>query len=46
MCNVKSFEQCDRHLDFQFYEGLVYIISCTTRYFQNLLSLQKLISTK
>ena len=46
MCNVKSFEQCDRHLDVEFYGGRVYISSCTTRYFQNLLSLQKLIPTK
>ena len=46
MCNVKSFEQCDRHLCVEFYGGQVYISSCTTRYFQNLLSLQKLIPTK
>ena len=48
MCNVtcKSFEQCDRHLDVEFYEGRVYISSFTTHYFQNLLSLQKLIPTK
>ena len=29
MCNVKSFEQCDGHLDVEFYGGRVYISSCT-----------------
>ena len=36
MCNVKSFEQCDLHLD----GGRDYISSCTTCYFQNFLSLR------